>query len=164
MKTLGCGAALALLLATAGATAGERCTVESCHDGDTCRLICSGQRVNVRLYCIDAPEIGQSPWGKLSRDYLRARAPAGTAIELVRVPGQRDRRKRTVGVLLQLDGVNLNLDQVQSGWAAVYPQYCADPVYDLAQEDASEQRRGIWRTAGAQQRPWEWRAAKRRRG
>lgn len=156
--------ALGLLLAGAGATAGELCTVESCHDGDTCRLVCSGQRVKVRLYCVDAPELGQSHWGKRSRDYLRAQAPAGTVVELERVPGQRDRHSRTIGVLIREDGVNLNLDQVQSGWAAVYPEYCADPVYDLAQEDAVEQRRGIWRTAGAQQRPWEWRAKQRRRG
>ena len=142
----------------------ESCRVDHCHDGDTCTLDCAGQIVKVRLYCVDAPEIGQKPWGTISRDFLRERLPAGSSVDLVRVPGQRDRRQRTIGVLLQPDGANLNLDQVQSGWAAVYPRYCADPVYYMAQEDAEAQRRGIWRTGGAQQRPWEWRAAKRRSG
>ena len=112
----------------------------------------------MRLHCIDAPEVAQVPWGTKSRDHLRQRAPEGAAVELRSIT--RDKYGRTVGVLL-LDGVNLNLNQVQAGWAAAYPKYCAEPVYYQAQDDAQAQRRGIWQQAGAQQRPWEWRAEKK---
>jgi len=54
-------------------------------------------------------------------------------------------------------GANLDLNQVQAGWAAVYPKYCADPVYYQAQEDARAHGRGIWRVEGEQQQPWAWR-------
>jgi endonuclease YncB( thermonuclease family) len=151
-------AALFLAFAAPGAISGEHCTLKHCHDGDTCTLTCSGKRVKVRFHCIDAPEIKQSPWGKMSRDYLKQRAPAGTVVELVSMT--RDKYGRTVGVIL-LDGVNLNLNQVQAGWAAAYPKYCDEPVYYQAQENAQANRRGIWRQDGEQQRPWDWRAAKR---
>jgi endonuclease YncB( thermonuclease family) len=151
-------AALILALSGGSAIAGDRCALDHCHDGDTCTLICAGERVKVRLHCIDAPERAQAPWGAKSRDYLRERAPAGAAVELRSVT--RDKYGRTVGVLL-VDGVNLNLNQVQAGWAAAYPKYCAEPVYYQAQDDAQAQRRGIWQQDGAQQRPWEWRAEKK---
>lgn len=56
-------------------TASRTCTVNSIYDGDTMRLTCGGERLKVRLYCIDAPEMGQKPWGKQSRDYLRSITP-----------------------------------------------------------------------------------------
>ena len=152
-------AALILSLAASGAISGERCALDHCHDGDTCTLICAGERVKVRLHCIDAPEIGQAPWGAMSRDYLKQRAPVGAAVELVSVT--RDKYGRTVGVLL-LDGVNLNLNQVQAGWAAVYPKYCAEPVFYQAQENAQAHRRGVWQQDGEQQKPWDWRAEKKK--
>lgn len=151
-------AALFLALGSVAASAGERCALDHCHDGDTCTLICAGERVKVRLHCIDAPEIGQAPWGGMSRDYLKQRAPAGSAVELVSMT--RDKYGRTVGVLL-LDGVNLNLNQVQAGWAAAYPKYCAEPVFYQAQENAQAHRRGIWQQDGEQQRPWDWRKSDR---
>lgn len=132
----------------------ETCTVDHCHDGDTCTLVCAGERVKVRLHCIDAPEMAQESWGAQSRDHLRERATIGAMIDLVSVT--RDKYRRTVGVLLR-DGVNLSLNQVQAGWAAVYPKYCADPVYYQAQEDARAHGRGIWRVEGEQQQPWAWR-------
>lgn len=111
---------------SASVQARESCIVDHCHDGDTCTLVCAGERVKVRLHCIDAPEMAQVPWGALSRDHLRERATIGATVDLVSVT--RDKYGRTVGVLLR-DGVNLNLNQVQAGWAAVYPKYCAEPVY-----------------------------------
>ncbi len=151
-------AALYIALWPAFAGAGDRCVMERCHDGDTCTLVCAGERVKVRLHCIDAPEIGQANWGKLSRDYLNRRAPARKAVELVRMT--RDKYGRTVGVLL-FDGVNINLNQVQAGWAAAFPKYCKEPVFYQAQENAQANRRGIWQTDGQQQKPWEWRADQR---
>ena len=99
---------------SASVQARETCTVDHCHDGDTCTLVCAGERVKVRLHCIDAPEMSQAPWGANSRDYLRQHARTGAAVELVSIT--RDKYRRTVGVLL-LDGVNLNLNQVHAGWA-----------------------------------------------
>lgn len=148
---------MAAVISASGA-ARASCIIDHCHDGDTCTLVCAGERVKVRLHCIDAPEMAQAPWGAQSRDYLRQRATVGAAVDLVSTT--RDKYGRTVGVLLR-DGVNLNLNKVHAGMAAVYPKYCADPVYYQAQEEARRERRGIWQEEGLQQRPWDWRRAQR---
>jgi endonuclease YncB( thermonuclease family) len=45
----------------AGGTQALMCRVNSIHDGDTLRVTCNGQREQLRLYCIDAPELDQRP-------------------------------------------------------------------------------------------------------
>lgn len=131
------------------------CTVNSIHDGDTLRLTCGGERIKVRLYCIDAPEMGQRPWGRESRDYLRAITPGRVTL----IARTRDRYGRTVGELITADQEqeNLNLAMVWSGQAAVYPKYCSDRSYYQAEEQARKIRSGIWSRSGRQQRPWQWR-------
>lgn len=152
-------AAVALLLACSVASA-EICKVRDCHDGDTCTLVCDGQKTKVRLHCIDAPEMQQAGWGRESRDALRKRLPELSTVELRRV--DTDKYGRTVGVLTY-EQVNINLQMVHSGWAAAYPKYCHEPVYYQAQDDAEKNRRGIWREEGPQQRPWDWRKQQRER-
>jgi hypothetical protein len=48
-------------------------------------------------------------------------------------------------------GVNLNLNEVQSGWATANPRWRSDPVYYLMHADEQAQRRGIRRVEGEQQ-------------
>lgn len=149
----------ALIFGTASA---EQCFVDHCHDGDTCTLRCGVgsdvvRRVKVRLHCIDAPEIGQDPWGRVSAKALRHFALAGARIELE--PLKQDKYGRLVGVL-RLNGTSLNLEMVRLGFAAVYEKYCTEPAYYQAQDEARAARRGIWSQPGVQQRPWEWRHGK----
>lgn len=148
---------VALIMQPISASA-ETCTVEHCHDGDTCTLICSGEKTKVRLHCIDAPEIQQGDWGKKSRDVLKTRLIPRSTVELQEKT--KDRYGRTVGVIHQ-GGVNINLQMVHSGWAATYPKYCAEPVYYQAQDDAQATMRGIWQQPGTHQQPWEWRTQQR---
>lgn len=144
---------------TFGTASAEQCIVDHCHDGDTCTLRCGigsdvVRRVKVRLHCIDAPEIGQEPWGRWSAQGLQHYAPAGAKVELV--PLRPDKYGRMVGVL-RLNGASLNLEMVRQGFAAVYEKYCAEPAYYQAQDEARAAGRGIWSQPGVQQRPWEWR-------
>ena len=57
-------------------------TVLSIGDGDTLRVQALGRTITVRLACIDAPEMAQSPWGQKARQHLQALAPIGSAVEL----------------------------------------------------------------------------------
>lgn len=75
---------------------GVSATVLSIGDGDTLRVRQSGRAVTLRLACIDAPEIAQSPSasrpaatcssGSLSaaRSGSRSRPPIATAVRLPR--------------------------------------------------------------------------------
>lgn len=137
---------------------GDACTVASIYDGDTVRATCGGAITKIRLYCVDTPEIAQAPWGLEARDHLRKLAPAHTAITLKR--HEVDRYGRTIGEI-SAGGLNLNLEQVKAGMAAVYPQYCKDARFFDAEKVAKAAKLGIWATPGPHQTPWTYRASKR---
>jgi endonuclease YncB( thermonuclease family) len=130
----------------------QSCTVEKIYDGDTITAVCNGQRERVRLYCIDAPEMDQAPWGQRSRDHLRRITPAQVEIR----PIERDRYGRLVGEVIAL-GRSLNLGMVEAGQAAVYDRYCDERRYSHAEQAARQAGEGVWAVPGLQQQPWEWR-------
>jgi len=138
------------------------CEVQNVHDGDTITVLCDTHtdraiKVKVRLYCIDAPELKQEPWGKGARDSLRQLVDHDRVD--VRV-FDRDRYGRSVGEVW-VGKRNLNLTMVERGEAAVYRKYCPLSGYDRAERQSQAERRGIWRAPGLQQRPWEWRHSER---
>ena len=131
------------------------CTLDQVLDGDSLRLRCQGESVEVRLHCIDAPEYAQAPWGKQSRRHLAKITPR--RVELAAVDD--DRFGRTVANVYTT-GANrrlLNLEQVASGHAAVYDQYCSDPAFTGAERAARAAHLGIWSRPGGQQTPWVFR-------
>ncbi|BAO43885.1 thermonuclease family protein [Thiolapillus brandeum] len=148
---------------SAQSTETEICEVRSIYDGDTMTVKCDGERKKIRLYCIDAPEMKQRPWGKESKDYLRAITPKQVKV----VKHGKDRYGRTIGEVWTHDGddiqENLNLAMVYAGRAVVYPKYCRDQQYYQAQEGVKKLGSGIWEKDGDWQRPWEYRKAKRNR-
>ncbi len=139
-----------------GSEAARACMVNSIHDGDSLRVTCDGEHLKVRLYCIDAPELAQRPWGRESRDHLRRITPT----QVLLVPKDKDRYGRTVGEVLTADGTraSINLRMVADGRAAVYPKYCNERRFDRAEQRAREERAGVWAKAGAQQEPWAHRS------
>jgi endonuclease YncB( thermonuclease family) len=132
----------------------QACTVMNVYDGDTITAKCDGKRQKIRLYCIDAPEMGQRPWGKESRDYLREKIPRGTEVEMV--SHGKDRYGRLIAEIL-VDGRNKNLEMVETGNAVEYQAYCDDSRFIEAQRTATQSSLGVWSKSGDQQRPWEWR-------
>lgn len=141
----------------AGRPAERACLVNSVHDGDTLRLTCEGEHLKVRLYCIDAPELSQRPWGQESRDHLRRISPK----QIPLVPKDKDRYGRTVGELYTADGsrASINLRMVADGQSVVYPKYCSERRFYRAEQQAREQRLGVWAKAGLQQEPWATRGS-----
>ena len=136
-------------------SATDGCEVLNIYDGDTMTVQCQGKETKVRLYCIDAPEMGQTPWGKQSRDHLRS--IAGNTVKLVSI--DKDRYGRVVGEVYRGE-VNLNLAQVTAGQVAVYDAYCKKPEYFQEEQRATRAKLGIWSAAGIHQTPWEWRKQK----
>lgn len=129
------------------------CTVRKVYDGDTVVASCEEGRLTVRVFGIDAPEMGQKPWGNQSRDMLRQLLPRGPIQLTVK---DRDRYQRVVGQLY--DGhQDLGLELVRQGGAVVYTRYNDARAYQTAQVEAKQNRLGVWSKPGAQQEPWEWR-------
>lgn len=132
--------------------ASDSCSVVRIYDGDTMTVNCAGKEERVRLYCIDTPEMGQEPWGRQSRDYLRRITPSQVEI----ATHDRDRYGRVIGEVLS-GGRSLNLAMVEAGQAAVYNRYCSDDRYPPAERQAKAARLGVWAEPGLHQRPWDWR-------
>ena len=153
---------LALLLGPFLAGLGPFCqaavaaTVLSIGDGDTISVLERGQRLKLRLACIDAPETAQSSYGLASRNQLKALLPMGSTVKL-RVLAV-DRYGRSVAEVFAKGSINLAM--VQSGQAFVYRQYlgrCNRGAYLLAERQAQAQRLGVWAVPGGITRPWDFR-------
>jgi len=131
-------------------------TVLSIGDGDTISVLERGQKLKVRLACIDAPETAQSPYGMASRNQLKVLLPIGSTVSL-RVQAV-DRYGRSVAEVIGKGTVNLAM--VQSGQAFVYRQYlglCDRQAYLAAERQAKAQRLGVWAVPGGMTRPWDFR-------
>lgn len=131
------------------------CEVTKVIDGDSVMLVCDGRPLEVRLYCIDAPEMSQRPWGRRSREHLREIIPDQVKL----ISHDTDRYGRLVGELLGTDErrENINLLQVHAGQAAVYHRYCKHKVYTRAEQMARDIKSGIWESRGLHRKPWKYR-------
>ena len=130
------------------------CTVKSVFDGDTLAASCPEGEVRVRMFGIDAPEMGQEPWGDRSKEALRGLLPRRDWVRL-RVM-DRDRYDRTVAQVFAGER-DVGLEMVRQGRARVYEQYNDSPAYQQAEAEARRARRGIWQKPGGQQDPATWR-------
>jgi len=134
-------------------------------DGDTLRISLEGQRLSVRLACIDAPERSQRPEGIASRSYLQRLLPVGSSLQLL--VKDRDRYGRLVAEVFaagEPNPVNINLTMVTAGQAFVYPAYvrqCDASVFAAAEQAASQRGDGIWHRPGGVTRPWDYRRQRR---
>jgi endonuclease YncB( thermonuclease family) len=152
---------LALVAALPGALSAHTppATVLSIGDGDTIRVRQAGETFTVRLACIDAPELAQSPWGLQARRYLRQRLPIGRQVHLkVKTT---DRYGRTVAEVI--GDINLGLALVEDGQAFAYRKYlssCDAKAYLDAEFRASRHRFGVWQVEGGLTRPWAFRRAR----
>jgi endonuclease YncB( thermonuclease family) len=169
---LGSGLLLAGWLGLAGCSMGHgqslrsqtlRAVVLSIGDGDTIRVRQAARTVTVRLACIDAPELAQSPYGAQARAYLRQRLPLGAAVTLDL--HTTDRYGRLVAEVI--GEINLGLALVEDGQAFAYRRYldrCDARAYLDAEFRASRHRFGVWQVPGGIARPWEVRRQRRGAG
>lgn len=151
---------LALQLLTPFAAAAA--TVISVGDGDTLRVADRGKNITIRVACIDAPEMAQSPYGQQARQALQDLLPVGSTVALK--AQTTDRYGRTVAEVFAENGANVGLSLVQQGHAFAYRQYlkqCDEWAYLDREKLAQRYRVGVWRFDGGIQRPWDWRSANR---
>lgn len=130
------------------------CEVREVYDGDTVTVGCPQGKLRVRVWGIDAPEMGQEPWGEQSRDHLRELLAPISRVQVQVV--DTDRYGRSVARLFAGER-DLGLQMVRDGRAAVYEQYNDSRGYRLAQTDAEQAGLGIWSRPGDQQDPSAWR-------
>ena len=140
--------------------AGGPASLVSVGDGDTIRVTTAkGQKVTVRLACIDAPETAQGQSGTDATQRLNQLVANGS-LELR--PQTIDKYGRTVAEVYA-GGRNVNLELVRMGLAFAYRDYlsgCDANAYLDAEAQAERYRQGVWRW-GNEVKPWDFRKQQR---
>lgn len=131
-------------------------------DGDTVTVQFGSKKATIRLACIDAPEMKQSPWGERSRNKLKALLPVGKLAKFD--IKEKDRYGRFVAEIF-VNGKNINLIMVQEGQAVVYRQYlknCPKSEKSLlsAEATAKTKKLAFW-SQNNPMMPWDFRRGKR---
>ena len=126
--------------------------VVSVTDGDTIKILTKYKKLyKIRLNGIDAPEKSQA-FGKSSKANL-SKLVAGRIVD-VRYK-KKDRYGRILGTIYA-NGHDMNLKQIEDGYAWVYRRYCKRADYYKAEKYARNKRLGLWYDKYPMP-PWEYR-------
>ena len=136
--------------------------VVSVADGDTITVL-DAEKVQhkIRLSGIDAPEKLQAYGNRLKESLSDLVFDKAVIVETKK----KDRYGRDVGKVL-VNGVEVNLEQVQRGFAWHYKEYEREQsandrkLYGAAEAAVREAGRGLWRD-GNPTSPWDWRKSRR---
>jgi micrococcal nuclease len=121
------------------------------YDGDTVKLKDAGLEYKLRLTDIDAPERNQT-YGKKSRRALMQFCK-NTSVN-VYISGT-DKYKRSLGKL-HCNSLDASEFMVKNGHAWFNRQYSMDYTLNLAEQEARNNKRGLWKSK-KQTPPWVWR-------
>ena len=143
--------------------------VTSVTDGDSLRVRrirrwrSEAPETEVRLFAMDAPELGQR-YSVESRSHLVRIAQERLFLDVIDI----DQYGRTVAVVYRRRPTDsLNLEMVRAGWARYYSQYdianYAGGKLGLAKAEnrAEARKRGIWQDPKYNLAPWEYRRMQR---
>jgi endonuclease YncB( thermonuclease family) len=131
-------------------------TVVKVFDGDSFIVKPAADReIEVRLQEIDAPEKNQ-PHADKARSALRGLIYRK---RLRLVIDDTDRYGRKVARAYRIeDGLDINAEMVKRGHAWVYRRHARDQSLFIWEQQARQQKRGLWALAEAQRTPpWQWR-------
>ena len=130
-------------------------------DGDSAVVSVDGHSDEARLIGIDAPEMGQFPWGlKAKRHFedLIFRSSGKPSIEYD--VERRDRYGRLLAYIRTGDGRLVNSSMLRDGYAVLFtvpPNVRYVKEFREEQTYAREQRLGIWAKGGLKELPSDYR-------
>lgn len=124
-------------------------------DGDTIDVLVNNKKVTVRLAHIDCPEMGKGqPFGAQAKKFTSAKCFG--QIVTVQNKGSYDRYRRLIGVVINRNKENVNMELVKAGLAWYYAKYSSNISYRDAERVARRRRKGIW-SEEKPTPPWQWR-------
>jgi micrococcal nuclease len=131
------------------------------HDGDTLSVLIGRKKERVRLTGIDAPELGQRPWGARAKRHLEELInSSGRTVSLEPDVQRRDKYGRLLAYLWSGDGKLVNLEMLNDGYAVLFtvpPNVKHVDALRDAQRHARERGLGIWGRDGLKETPGDYR-------
>lgn len=135
--------------------------IEKIIDGDSVEASVRGKREQIRFIGIDAPELGQKPWGKRAKKFLEDLISAsGWQARIEYDVENRDKHDRVLAYLWSRDNKLINDEVLRNGYAVLFtlpPNVKHIDRLRAAQVIARENKRGIWGRDGLKQLPSEYR-------
>lgn len=135
--------------------------VAAVHDGDTVSVIIDKRQEKVRLIGIDAPEIGQKPWGENAKNYLETLlSSSGWKVTMEFDVDKRDKYGRILAYLWTSNREMINLLMLKGGYAMLFtfpPNVKHADKLSAAQREARDRGLGIWSEKGLKERPGDYR-------
>jgi len=135
--------------------------VDQVNDGDTITVLIGRRHERVRLIGIDAPELGQRPWGERARSHLRRLIEAsGWTVRLQYDFDRRDKYRRRLAYVWTAGGKMVNEEMLRFGYAVLFtlpPNVRHVDRLRSAQQEARRTRAGIWSREGLKDLPARWR-------
>ncbi len=133
------------------------------NDGDTVVLRMEGKNYRTRLIGIDAPEMGQEPWGKKAKKHLRELIKeSGGVVRVETDVTKYDKYDRLLAYLWVDEKTMLNELMLRHGYAVLFTIQPNSKQVDRlkkAQHEAREKRLGIWGADGLAEQPIEYKKA-----
>jgi micrococcal nuclease len=138
----------------------SKALVHQVHDGDTVTLRLKGMKYRTRLIGIDAPEMGQDPWGRRSKQHLIKimRQTAWTVFVETDVE-RKDKHGRLLAYLWTKKKSLINEKMLSDGYAVlltITPNVKYVEKFTRAEQSAQVARKGIWGTNGLDESPDEY--------
>jgi micrococcal nuclease len=135
--------------------------VKKVSDGDTISVYIGRRVEKIRFTGIDAPELGQKPWGRRSREHLQE-IISGSSWKVVLEYDvvKRDKYERLLAYVRTPDGRLINEIMVQDGYAVLFtfpPNVKYTDLFTKAQKEARDKKLGIWGKNGLSQLPADYR-------
>ncbi|MEW6585335.1 MAG: thermonuclease family protein [Nitrospirota bacterium] len=131
------------------------------HDGDTVSVTMDTRTEKIRLIGIDAPEMGQKPWGSAAKSYLEnLLSSSGWRVRIELDVDKRDTYGRRLAYLWTARGEMINVLMIKGGYAMLYthaPNVKHVDELAAAQREARGARMGIWGEGGLKKRPGDYR-------
>jgi len=153
-------------VAGVGDKAGSAARVVRVNDGDTVTVLIDRHRQKIRLIGIDAPELGQQPWGERAKRHLEDVLSSSGGISIEYDIEQRDKYGRLLAYIRTADGRLVNAEMLRDGYAVLFtfpPNVKHVDEFTSAQRQARERKLGIWGKGGLSQLPVDWRRQHPRR-
>ncbi len=136
---------------------GESCRVEKVNDGDTITVRMGKNLEKIRLIGMDAPEMGQEPWGRMAREHLKTLIDSSSRnVTLEYDVVKRDKYDRLLAYVRTADGKMLNAEMLKDGYALLFtfpPNVKHVDEFIKAEKQAKDKKIGIWAKDGLKETP-----------
>lgn len=135
----------------------QKARVTAVNDGDTITIRMNGKEYRARLVGIDSPEMGQEPWGQLSREHLRKiLRDLHWDIDVETDIQPYDKYNRLLVYVWDDNRRLINEQMLLDGYAVLFtlqPNSKYADRFKKAQRSAQENKLGIWGPDGLKERP-----------